>query len=305
MSLSYRNISKKVARLRIEGPDRKGIIATITNFLFKKGCNIEDIDQRILEGYLIMNMVIDTSNLEGALPAFLKELKLAAAQVGCTALFTKDESKKVKNVAFLVTKEEHCLVDLIQKMRLGELKGKPTVIIGNQSDLKPLAEKLKIPFHFISSEKKRLHEEKILKLMDKYSIDLIVLARYMQILSPEFVFRQEGKIINIHPSLLPAFPGPRSYHQAFNKGVEIVGVTSHFVTTDLDEGPIITQDCFKVDKTRDTVEKFIQKGRKLEAQVLSRAVKLFLDDRLCLRRGKVIDSKKTHELQKQTRQFYQ
>jgi formyltetrahydrofolate deformylase len=141
--------------------------------------------------------------------------------------------------------------------------------------------------------------------LDAHGIDVVVLARYMQILSPDFVFRHEGRIINIHPSLLPAFPGPRSYHQAFNKGVDFVGVTAHFVTTDLDEGPIICQDAFRVNKEKDTVENYIQKGRALEAKVLAKAVELFCADKLSLRRGKVMVGKKEHDTYQKSKEFYQ
>ncbi len=291
----YRKPLKKVARIRIAGPDKKGIIATMTSYLYENGCNIEDIDQRIWENFLVMNMVVDTSGLKSPLPRFLKGLKLAAQKVGTEVEFRPEEKRDVKNVALLVTKESHCLVDLLKKMRGGgskKMHGQAVVVIGNQPDLRGVAARFGVPFYYVSSEKRKEHEAKLIELLQKFEVDLIVLARYMQILSPEFNFRYEGKIINIHPSLLPAFPGPRSYHQAFNKGVEVVGVTAHFVTTDLDEGPIITQAAFRVNKTCDTVEKFMEKGRRLETKVLTRAVKLFLEDRLTLRRGRVIDSKR-------------
>lgn len=302
--MTYRTPPKKVARIRIEGPDKKGIIATITSFLFKNGCNIEDIDQRILEGYLIMNMLADITGLKIPVNVFERALEHAAASVGTKASFQPVDKRGIKNVAILVSKEPHCALELLAQMKKGAINGRPVVVIGNHPDLGTLARKYRVPFHFVPSDKKRNHEEKILKILDRYQIDAILLARYMQILSPEFVFRHEGRIINIHPSLLPSFPGPRAYHQAYNKGVEIVGVTSHFVTTDLDEGPIIAQDCFRVDKTGDSVEKIVERGRKLEAKVLSRAAKLFLDDRLTLRRGRVIDSRKMHEMAEKAREFY-
>lgn len=294
--MAYRTPGKKVAKIRIVGPDRKGIISTITTFLFKNSCNIEDIDQRILEGYLMMNMLIDYSNLSIPESTFIIHLKKEASKVACEAQFRPLVSKALKDVAILVSKERHCLRDLLDQMKKKKIKGRPVVVIGNHPDLKGWVRQLNIPFYDVASTNRKEHEAKVLKILKQYDVDLIVLARYMQILSPEFVFRHEGKIINIHPSLLPAFPGPRSYHQAYNKGVEVIGVTAHFATTDLDEGPIIAQDCFKVDKTKDTVEDFIKKGRTLEAKVLSRAVKLFLEDRLTLRRGKVIDSKKSSPL---------
>ncbi len=301
----YRKQAKKVARIRIAGRDKKGIIATITSYLYENGCNIEDIDQRILEGYLIMNMLVDFSALKTGLSRFLSGLDLVGREIGVETTFKPEEKKNIKNVALLVTKESHCLTYLLDQFKAKKLQGRPVVVIGNQSELKDVARRYGIPFYYVASEKKRQHEEEVLTLIKKFDCDLIVLARYMQILSPEFIFRHEGKIINIHPSLLPAFPGPRSYHQAFNKGVEVVGVTAHFVTTDLDEGPIIAQDCFKVDKTCDTVDTLLQRGRQLEAKVLGRAVKLFLEDRLVLRRGKVLDSKKDYCLTQTTKNFYQ
>ena len=302
--MTYRTPPKKVARIRIEGPDRKGIIATITSFLFQNSCNIEDIDQRILEGYLIMNMLVDITSLNIPTDAFKRALDGAAARVGTKGSFRPVEKRGIKNVALLVSKEPHCALELLSQMKKGAIKGRPVVMIGNHPDLKPLAKKFRVPFHFVPSDKKKNHEEKILGILDRHQIDAILLARYMQILSPEFVFRHEGRIVNIHPSLLPSFPGPRAYHQAFNKGVEIVGVTAHFVTTDLDEGPIIAQDCFRVDKTMDSVEKIAERGRRLEATVLARAARLFLDDRLALRRGRVIDSRKMHEMAAKAREFY-
>jgi len=286
----YRKAPKKVAKIRIAGPDKKGIIAVSTNYLFENQCNIEDIDQRIWENYLIMNMVVDYSDLKVSVDTFLTGLKKTMRGMGMEVEFKPQEKKQLKNVALLVTKEDHCLVDLLENFQKKKLNGTAKIIVGNHPDLEPIAKKYKIPFHFIPSDKKKEHEEKLMELLSLNDIDLVVLARYMQILSPEFNFRYEGRIINIHPSLLPAFPGPRSYHQAFNKGVEVVGVTAHFVTTNLDEGPIIAQESFPVDKTTDTVESIIERGRKMEAKALTRAVKLFLEDRLCLRRGKVIDS---------------
>lgn len=296
--MAYRTSHKKVARIRIQGPDKKGIIATMTGFLFKNQCNIEDIDQRILEDYLVMNMLVDMSAVHSE-KTFETDLVSAAKSVGCKAQLRLSEKRQRKHVAILVTKESHCLVDLLKHLKKNK-SGEVACIVGNHPDLKTITERSGTHFFYIPSDRKKEHEEKVLKILDKYQIDLVILARYMQILSPEFVFRYEGKIINIHPSLLPAFPGPRSYHQAFNKGVEWVGVTAHFVTTDLDEGPIICQEAIRVDKTKESVETLIIKGQRMEAKCLTRAVHLFLQDRLCLRRGKVVDNKKLHDLKEQS-----
>ena len=295
---------KRLAHIRIAGPDKKGIIAGVTGFLFECGCNIEDIDQRILEGYLTMNMLVDVSRPTIPLTGFERALKTRAAAIGVDADFRLKEDQRLKNVALLVSSEPHCAQHLLETLKRPAAKGRVRLVIGNHSALGPLARRYKVPFHCIPSENKKQHEDALSALLTKHGIDLIVLARYMQILSPEFVFRHEGRIINIHPSLLPAFPGPRAYHQAHNKGVDVIGVTAHFVTTDLDEGPIICQESTRVDKTRETVEAYIAKGQKLEVKALSKAVDLFLRDRLFLRRGKVLDSKKLKKLQETTRAFY-
>lgn len=302
--MGYRSRQKKVVRIRIAGPDRQGIIATVTQFIYQGLGNIEDIDQRILEGYLIMNMLVDFTRSTTPLTTLEKELSKTAQTVGCQAQLWVLEKNRTKQIAFLVSKEDHCLTYILDRIKKGELPAQAALIIGNHTDLNPIAKQYRIPFHYVPSTNRKEHETRVIQLLDEARIDLVVLARYMQILSPEFVFRYEGRIINIHPSLLPAFPGPRSYHQAYNKGVEVVGVTAHFATTDLDEGPIITQDAFRVNRDRDTVETYIEKGRRLESRVLYRAVKLFVNDRLVLRRGKVITSKAEHELKLKTSGFY-
>jgi len=289
---TYRKPLQKVASIRVSGPDHKGIIATITGYLFQKGLNIEDIDQQIRDNFLTMNMRVEYSSLSQDVELFRQGLQKVATSVGMEVEFRPWLEKARKKIALFVTHEAHCLEMLLAKIGSKDFPGNISLIVGNHPTLKKIAIASKTPFFHIPSTNKRDHENQILELLRKYPVDLIVLARYMQILSPDFVFRYEGRIINIHPSLLPAFPGPRSYQQAFNKGVEVVGVTAHFVTTNLDEGPIICQDSFRVDKTRDTLELMTAKGRALEAKVLTQAVKLFLNDRLCLRRGKVLDRKK-------------
>lgn len=306
---------KKLAQIRIAGPDKKGIIARTTGFLFENDCNIEDIDQRILDGYLTMTMVVDVStpykrfgatHLDAAhLDAFQAALQKRAEEIGVSVEFRLEKEKRIKNMVMLVTNEDHCARALLEKFSRSHARGRFSLMIGNSGALKQLAKTRKIPFHYIPSDNRKRHEQEILTLLAKHDVDLIVLARYMQILSPDFVFRYEGRIINIHPSLLPAFPGPRAYHQAHNKGVDVIGATAHFVTTDLDEGPIICQESARVDRNRETVDDYSRKGRGLEMKALTKAVDLFVHDRLFLRRGKVLDSKKLHKLQQQTKAFYE
>ncbi len=287
---------KKVAHIRIAGPDQKGIIATITQFLSKNSCNIEDIDQKIRDNFLTMNMLVDYTRIPQSLARFTEDLKKEARSVGMDATFRASENNKAKKTVILASLEDHCLKTLLDQFKQKILTGTVEAVIANHPDLKALAQKYKVPFHYIPADNRKLHEQGVIKCLEKYQPDLVVLARYMQILSPDFVFRYEGRIINIHPSLLPAFPGPRSYHQALNKGVEVLGVTAHFVTTNLDEGPIITQESFRVDKTNDSLEVIISKGRALESKALARAVDLFLKDKLYLRRGKVYHTKRSLSL---------
>ncbi len=294
----------QLARIRVAGPDRKGIIAAVTGYLFRSNLNIIDIDQRILDDYLVMNMVVDVRDLRGSLQAFFKGLHTVSRQIRMEITYAPPTPTGPKRMALLVTREAHCAEEILRRVRRGAIRARVAVMIGNQPELKPLARRFRVPFVHIPSDNKTWHEQQVLKRLDRERIDLVVLARYMQILSPEFVFHYEGKIINIHPSLLPAFPGPRAYEQAFNKGVDYIGVTAHFVTAELDTGPIICQQAARINKGRTTIPELIRLGQRLERQVLARAVAMFASDRLVLRRGRVIDSRHEHAMQEQARQFY-
>jgi formyltetrahydrofolate deformylase len=189
-----------------------------------------------------------------------------------------------KKLAIFVTKESHCL-EAILKSR-NSLKGKISVIVGTEKTLMSMAKKAKIPFVLVGETVQEKAEEKLIQICKKYDIDLIVLARYMRILTPNFVWRYPQRIINIHPSLLPAFPGALAYAQAYERGTKIIGVTAHYVTENLDQGPIIFQDSFKVDP-KDPLEKIKDQGQKLEAQTLLKAVKMHLENKLDVRWRKV------------------
>lgn len=184
-------------------------------------------------------------------------------------------------MAVLVSKYDHCLYDLILRNREGETQADIRIIISNHNDLRPVAEYFGIPFFHVPSDQgnKGAMEARQFELFAEYDIDLIVLARYMQILSPDFVSRYPRKIINIHHSFLPAFIGAKPYHQAYERGVKIIGATSHYVTSELDQGPIIEQDVTRISH-KDDVEDLVMKGRNLEKMVLSRAVKLHLEHRV-------------------------
>jgi formyltetrahydrofolate deformylase len=194
-----------------------------------------------------------------------------------------------KRVAILVSKYDHCLHDLVLRQRAGELPCEIALVVSNHPDLEPIARGYGIAYHVfpITPQTKREQEDRMFALFDSERIDLIVLARYMQVVSGEFCQRYAERAVNIHHSFLPAFAGPRPYHQAHARGVKVIGATAHYVTADLDEGPIIAQDVMSVGH-RDTVEDLVRKGRDLERRVLSDAVRSHLQDRVIVADNKTV-----------------
>ena len=193
--------------------------------------------------------------------------------------------RETQQIAVLVTKESHCLEAIFEAWASGDIDAEVSVVIGNHSDLEPLAEKYEVPFHDIGDDNGNPDEGALLELLAEYNADLIVLARYMRILSPDVVFRYENQIINVHPSLLPSFPGAEAYLQALEEGVRIAGVTAHYVTTDLDQGPIITQRAFNVPPDSE-VEDLRRLGQPLETEALLEAIRLHLNDDVAVHRGR-------------------
>ena len=275
-------MKKTVVGITVVGKDREGIVATFTNFAFSKGGNIEKVNQNVIKGLFGMYLevsfskTLDVKKFDSDIQSLAKKEKMDVS--------THHETNSQKNIAVLVTKEPLCLETIIANAK--SLKGKISVVIGTEKTLEPLAKKAKIPFVAIEDKIQDKAEEKIIQICKQYNIDLISLARYMRILSPNFVWRYPNRIINIHPSLLPAFPGALAYAQAYERGTKIVGVTSHYVTENLDQGPIIFQDSFKVDPN-DTLEKIKAKGQKLEADTLLKAMKMHLENKLEVRWRKV------------------
>ncbi len=190
------------------------------------------------------------------------------------------EPRKRQRMAILVTREPHCFERIWKAIEDGGLKkAEPALVIGNRRELEPMAKGFGLPFVNVPWEDRAKAEAHALQVLEEHEIDFIVLARFMKILSPNFVWRFKNKIINIHPSLLPSFPGPQAYRQAYEQGVKIIGVSAHFVTMRLDEGPIIAQDCFRV-RPGMTLKEIVAEGQRLEAVTLVKAVKLYLENRL-------------------------
>jgi formyltetrahydrofolate deformylase len=270
---------KTLIEITVVGKDRAGVVAEITNSIFRNGGNIEHINQKVVHGLFGMHLEASFRNTV-QLHEIHAELHDLSTKLQMEIKAHVEEPNRKKNVALLVSKETHCFSAILNAYRNNEIDSNISVIIGTESTLKGIADELSIPFHSVSYEVSSADaESEILKVIEEYNIDLIVLARYMRILTPNFVWRYPNRIINIHPSLLPAFPGAYAYVQAFERGAKIVGCTAHFVTEELDQGPIICQEAFKVMES-DTLETIKKKGQELEAATLLEAVKLFLDDRL-------------------------
>ena len=275
-------MKKTIIGITTVGKDREGIVAAFTNFAFQKKGNIEKVNQNVIKGLFGMYLEVSFTN-KIDIKKFDRELQ-SLAKKQKMEVNTHYESNTQKNIAIFVTKEFHCLKTILDAKR--KLKGNISVIIGTEKTLSPIAKKARIPFVSIEDRIQEKAEAKLLDVCKKYNIDLIALARYMRILTPNFVWRYPNRIINIHPSLLPAFPGALAYAQAFERGTKIVGVTSHYVTENLDQGPIIFQDSFKVDPN-DSLEQIKKKGQKLESETLLKAVKMHLDNKLDVRWRKV------------------
>jgi formyltetrahydrofolate deformylase len=277
----------KFATITVIGRDKTGVVARITSFLFEQKANIEALEEQVTRGQFSMTVQVswkDSQLTREAVAAGLRELG-RALDMEIKVRFT--EPRRRQRMAIMVTREPHCFETLMKAVRSGGLnKVEPAVVVGNRTDLEPMARAAKLPFVHIPWEDRLKAEVAALKVLDEHEIDFVVLARFMKILSPNFVWRYKNKIINIHPSLLPSFPGPQAYRQAYERGVKIIGVSSHFVTMHLDEGPIIAQDCFHVRPTM-SLKAIVEAGQRLEARTLLKAVKLYLNKRLDVYWGQV------------------
>ena len=277
------------AVVSVIGRDQKGVVARISTYLASSNINIEDIEQRVMEGLFIMTMLVDLSDLSITLDELVMGLRKIGEEINMeTTLRLAGGPLERKRVAVLVTKEPHCLAQLVQDRDAGVLNGDLLVVLANHPDLEPLAREHRIPFAWAPSTDKATHEEFLLARLGEHKPDLIVLARYMQILSTRVIDRYPFRIINIHPSLLPYHPGSNAYKQAWEEGVRVSGCTAHFVTEQLDAGPVILQDVFHIRVGEDALEDVKARGRALEAKVLSQAVQLYLNDQLVVKDKKVI-----------------
>jgi formyltetrahydrofolate deformylase len=265
----------KRALITVIGRDKTGVIARVTNCLFEEGANIESLEEQVTRGQF--SMVLQASWMRGRLDVerLKASLETLSESLGMEIRIHVTEPHRRERMAVMVTREPYCLEAVLSRCQSGWLKTVPAVVIANRRELETVARKYEVPFAFVSWEERQQAEAETLRILDQHEVDFVVLARFMKVLSPSFVWRYPKKIINMHPSLLPSFPGAQAYRQAWERGVKIAGVTAHFVTMNLDEGPIIAQDCFPIRSDMRLVE-VIKKGQKAEAKVLVKAVRSYL-----------------------------
>jgi formyltetrahydrofolate deformylase len=281
--------SPLTAILLLSCGDRKGLVSRISHFVFERGGNIIDLNEHVdadaRQFFLRIAWEMDGFSVP---PEHLDDAYAPLARE-FDARWNIRLNMKRRRLAIFVSRADHCLLELLWRHGLGEYRADLRCVISNHEDLRPLCQRYSVPFHVhdIAPETRASQEDLELELLEREQVDTVVLARYMQILSPRFIEQFPSAIINIHHSFLPAFAGGNPYRQAFDRGVKIIGATSHYVTEDLDEGPIIAQDVIHISH-RDSMEDLVRKGRDLERLVLARALRLHLEDRVLVHGRKTI-----------------
>ena len=270
---------KQIVTITVIGRDKTGVVARVTNYLFEQEANIEALEEQVTRGQFSMTIQASWKLRQLNVGTVRAGFDRLAKSLGMEIKLRFTEPHRRQRMAIMVTRESHCLEGLLASARAGRLNAERALVLSNRRDLEPMARRDGVPFLVIPWENRASAEDRALRVLDDYEIDFILLARFMKILSPNFVWRYKNKIINIHPSLLPSFPGPQAYRQAHEQGVKIIGVTSHFVTMRLDEGPIIAQGSFNV-RPEWGIKEIVAAGQRLETQVLLKAVKLYLAKRL-------------------------
>ena len=277
-----------LAVVSVLGKDQKGVVAQFATYMAERGINIEDIEQRVVRGFFLMDMLVDLKDISIDLSELITGLLELGRRMDMEVRVHLHGERRRKKVAVLVSKEPHCLQQFVDDSRHGKLHGDIVGVFGNHRDLEALAQEAGLKFLWFPADDPEKHFAWLLETLQAHSADLVVLARYMRILPPKLVAAFRHKIINIHPSLLPYFPGAAPYRQAYESGVRVHGCTAHFVTEQLDEGPVIMQDVFHINVGVDSLDDVKLKGLELEGRVLSKAVQLYLDEELVVVEGKVI-----------------
>lgn len=277
-----------LAVVSVLGKDQKGVVAQFATYMAERGINIEDIEQRVVRGFFVMDMLVDLKDLSIDLSELITGLLSLGRKIDMEVKVHLHSEKRKKRVALLVSREPHCLEQLIEEFHEQRLHGEIAGVFANHPDLESVARAAALPFFWQAADPIEKHFDWLATQLKEHNADLIVLARYMRILPPAIVQAFQHRIINIHPSLLPYFPGANAYKQAYESGVRVHGCTAHFVTEALDEGPVIMQDVFHINVGNDSLDDVKRKGLELEAKVLSKAVQLYLDEELVVVDDKVI-----------------
>jgi formyltetrahydrofolate deformylase len=273
---------RDTAVLLIDCPDQRGIVAAVSDFLYRHGANIVHADQHQDAELKLFFMRVEWELADFTLPLDQFDAAFAEINERFAMRYRLERATRKPRLSLFVSRYDHCLADLLYRWHAGELRCEITSVVSNHQDAEPLAQFYRVPFHHIPVEagaKKAEAETEALALLRRERVDLVVLARYMQVLSPRFVAEFPQRIINVHHSFLPAFVGAKPYHQAFERGVKLIGATSHYVTEQLDDGPIIEQSTTRISH-RDQLPELLAKGRELEKEVLSRAVRWHVESRI-------------------------
>jgi len=279
--------TRSFVTIGLVGPDRTGAIAAVTQQLFRMGANIESLEEQVARGKFRMTLLaswpgtkLEENRIRTDLESLAQQLRMKLT------LRLVDGTRTRRRLAILVSKESHALEAILREWKSRRLAADPVLVAGNHPQLGNIARRAGLPFRLIDYRDRQKAEQNLQEHLEKAGVDLVVLARFMKILSPDFVWHWKNRILNIHPSLLPAFPGASAYRQAYDKGVKIVGVTAHFVTPDLDQGPILCQDALKL-RPDEPLSSIIARGQKLESACLLRALKLCLSRQLDVHWGRV------------------
>ncbi len=277
--------------LLLSCPDQRGLVARIAQFIFAHGGNIIDLDEHVdtNEGLFFLRVTWNMKGFALSGDEVSNAFQPMAGEFQAQWIIKLSRTHNRRRLAIFVSKYDQCLQEILWRHGLGEFQADISLIVSNHPDLKPLADLHHVPFHVfpINKENKMGQEQEELSLLKNENIDTVILARYMQVLSPKFVAEYPNRIVNIHHSFLPAFAGGNPYKQAYERGVKIIGATSHYVTDNLDEGPIIEQDIIRISH-KDTLGDLIRKGRDLERLVLARALRLHLQDRILVHGNKTV-----------------
>ena len=278
------------AVISIIGPDQKGVVAKFATFLAEHGLNNEDMEQQVVQGRFIMDMLVTLSDTDLPMGEMVRGLTDVGAGINMSVQVAPEAPSAPKRVAALVSTEPCCLEHLLQHAQSDRFRQRAEIVcvLSDHPDLEPVAEAAGVEFEHQPCDDKAAHMRWLLDRLQSHKVELVVLGRYMQILSPELVAAWTGRIINVHPSLQQRFPGPSPYREAHGNGTRMVGCTAHFVTEALDEGPIILQDVLHINVGQDTVEDVQRNGQALEGRVLCEAAQMFLDEKLVVIDGKVV-----------------